>query len=138
MKTSNLIGPDLGTTTSRSHIFTQQWAQWPLATCQAICKRSRQWTTLAVKVRLAFQGSRGEMRKKTTLPETNSLPLKIDHLKKGNSSSKHPFSGAFAVSFREGYSHPQNSKIYKLWSVGLSELGGLFWSLDPQRTNLNF
>ena len=36
-----------------------------------------------------------------TLPETNSLPLKIGRAPKGNSSSKHyhQFSGAFAVSF---------------------------------------
>ena len=39
----------------------------------------------------------------TTLPETNSSPLKIGRAPKGNeSSSNHPFSGAFAVSFMEG------------------------------------
>ena len=124
--------------TTRSHINTA--AQWPLATCQAICKRSRQWTTLAVKVRLAFQGSRGEMRKKTTLHFLKRIvcPRKWT-ISKGNSSSKHPFSGAFAVSFREGYSHPQNSKIYKLWSVGLSEFGGFapsdsFGAKNPKDT----
>ena len=36
-----------------------------------------------------------------TLPETNSSPLKIGHPKRKGSSSKHPFSGSMAVSFRE-------------------------------------
>ena len=41
-----------------------------------------------------------------TLPETNSLPLKIGKIpkRKRKSYSNHPFSGVFAVSFREGNS----------------------------------
>ena len=39
----------------------------------------------------------------STLPETNSSPLKIGRApKRKRSSSNHPFLGAFAVSFREG------------------------------------
>ena len=40
-----------------------------------------------------------------TLPETNSshLPGCAGPQKDGESSSKHPFSGAMAVSFKEGY-----------------------------------
>jgi len=41
------------------------------------------------------------MKKKHTLPETNSLPLKM-HLQKEKESSKQPFSGAFAVNFQKG------------------------------------
>ena len=37
-----------------------------------------------------------------TLPETNSSPLKIGLPKRKGSSSNHQFSGALAVSFREG------------------------------------
>ena len=40
-----------------------------------------------------------------TLPETNmtpAWPLKIGHPKRKRSYSNHPFSGAFAVSFRDG------------------------------------
>ncbi len=39
---------------------------------------------------------------KDALPETNSLPLKIRHPQRKGLSSNHPFSGAFAVSFKEG------------------------------------
>ena len=41
-------------------------------------------------------------RKEDTLPKTNSSPLKIGHPKRKGSSSNDPFSGAFAVNFREG------------------------------------
>ena len=37
-----------------------------------------------------------------SLKLTASLPLKIGKIPKGNEYSNHPFSGAFAVSFREG------------------------------------
>ena len=39
-----------------------------------------------------------------TLPKTNSSPLNIGLSKRKGSSSNHPFSGAMAVSFREGTS----------------------------------
>ena len=50
---------------------------------------------------------------KTTLPETNSSPLKMGHPKRKQSYSNHSFSGAFAVSFREGIPQQQtwNPKI---------------------------
>ena len=44
---------------------------------------------------------------KSTLPETNSSPLQIGHLKRKRSYSNHPFSGAFAVSFSEGIILPE-------------------------------
>ena len=41
--------------------------------------------------------------RRSKLPETNSLHPKIGHPSRKRWYSKHPFSGAFAVSFREGY-----------------------------------
>ena len=52
------------------------------------------------KPRLEAAGSKDSAL--PTLPETNSSPLKIAHPKRKRSSSNHPFSGAFAASFREG------------------------------------
>ena len=46
--------------------------------------------------------NRGMSFQAATLPETNSSHLKIGHPKRKQSYSNHPFSGAFAVSFREG------------------------------------
>ena len=43
-----------------------------------------------------------EGQKSLKLPKTNSPPVKIGRAPKGNPCSNHPFSGAFAVSFREG------------------------------------
>ena len=55
------------------------------------------------------------------LPETNSSPLKIGKFPKGESSSNHPFLGAFAVSFREG-KFPHCFFSIKHISPGLSGL----------------
>ena len=49
------------------------------------------------------------------LKQTASLPLKIDVFpkKEAGSSSNHPFSGAFTVSFREGDMEPETSSRFK-------------------------
>ena len=53
-----------------------------------------------------------------TLPETNSSHLKIGHPKRKRSSSKHPFSGAFAVSLREGGRRSNwLSSLLECWSA---------------------
>ena len=59
-----------------------------------------------------------------TLPGTNSSPLKRWLPKRKGSSSNHPFSGAFAVTFREGI-HPRKLTLQKVTPFNYGHL----WSL---------
>ena len=70
------------------------------------------------RVRSKFKGSILSQVQYTayTLPKTNSSPLKQNFPKRKVSSSNHPFSGAFAVSFREGY-HKHLGHPWK-WTAG--------------------
>ena len=54
-----------------------------------------------------------------TLPETNSSPLKIQHFD-GKKQGKIGFSGAFAVSFREGkLSRSDRGTKFRKWVIRL-------------------
>ena len=84
-----------------------------------------------------------------SLPKTNSSPLKIGRAPKGNDrlpTSNHPFSGAFAVSFREGifktgivrlptqynalnYKGNVSKNITHLHCLILPKIGNFSWSL---------
>ena len=68
----------------------------------AWCERCLVFETSTRNIQKPGLDATGSKDSAPTLPATSSSPLKIGHPKRKRSTSNHPFSGAFAASFREG------------------------------------